>query len=473
VNGTLNITPPEKRPQFPPPTVEATIGEQEKKNPYLDAAKANIPTPTFNGATSALLSPLRTGARPKNQRLSNIVNSPRTNGPRTRSLSIKRNNEGGTGSSPPDKNPRSDNPTPHFGTASVGILGNSDYSDYDYTEDRNADWGDEDNTFYNRIQSQNDYDRQDRLDRQNKDLMDTDNRPNRNRNSNMNNHRHPQGPRNKNSNKNKELNTSEAKICFDLFQNNIARIKKLSHKDTTMKDLLDIVAIQNDSMNSLANLCMNLDKRVGPVDIGTQDNLTNAVNTARIKEFQVARTNGLKDSAKEIKLPFVKIPLSDGKIDRKAVLESVQDHLGNGIKALVTPDVEVIPLRNAPKEGGESVPVLVRFKNTESCSNFESHCRREKIRVVPNYRQDTYKMVEAIRKKVCSLNPGMYAMVRPSRNFQAFNVKIKEPKNTKWTLFTTLDIPLSPSEMNICRIYENPGFNAKIPNFDVLPTKKT
>ena len=151
-------------------------------------------------------------------------------------------------------------------------MGNSDYSDYDYTEDRNADWGDEDNTFYNRIQSQNDYDRQDRLDRQNKDLMDTDNRPNRNRNSNMNNHRHPQGPRNKNSNKNKELNTSEAKICFDLFQNNIARIKKLSHKDTTMKDLLDIVAIQNDSMNSLANLCMNLDKRVGPVDIGTQDN---------------------------------------------------------------------------------------------------------------------------------------------------------------------------------------------------------
>ena len=67
----------------------------------------------------------------------------------------------------------------------------------------------------------------------------------------------------------------------------------------------------------------------------------------------------------------------------------------------------------------------------------------------------------------------MYAMVRPSRNFQAFNVKIKEPKNTKWNLFTTLDIPQSPSKMSICRIYENPGFNAKIPNFAVLPAKKS
>jgi len=211
---------------------------------------------------------------------------------------------------------------------------------------------------------------------------------------------------------------------------------------------------------------MTLDKRVGPVDIGTQKNLTNAVNTARIKEFQTARTNGLKESAKEIKLPFVKIPLSNGKIDRKVVLESVQNHLGDGTKALVTPDVEIIPLRNAPQDGGESVPVLVRFKNTESCSNFETHCRRENIRVVPNYKQDTYRMVETIRKKVVSLNPGMYAMVRPSRNFQAFNVKIKEPKSTKWTLFTTLDIPLSPSEMNICRINDNPGFNSKIPNFN-------
>ena len=76
-------------------------------------------------------------------------------------------------------------------------------------------------------------------------------------------------------------------------------------------------------------------------------------------------------------------------------------------------------------------------------------------------------MVETIRKKVVSLNPGMYAMVRPSRNFQAFNVKIKEPKSAKWTLFTTLDIPLSPSEMNICRINANPGFNSKIPTFDI------
>ena len=232
--------------------------------------------------------------------------------------------------------------------------------------------------------------------------MDTDNRPNKN--SNMNNHRHPQGPRNKNNNKNKELNTPEAKICFDLFQTNIDRIQRLSKTDATIKDILDIVTIQNETLNSLANLCMNLDKRVGPVDIGTQKNLTNAVNTARIKEFQTARTNGLKESAKEIKLPFVKIPLSNGKIDRKVVLESVQSHLGKthikkvfflvvwttkplgggvqslvvrplkkplffyvclplgeGTKALVTPDVEIIPLRNAPQDGGESVPVLVRL----------------------------------------------------------------------------------------------------------------
>ena len=177
--------------------------------------------------------------------------------------------------------------------------------------------------------------------------MDTDNRPNKNRNSNMNNHRHPQRPRNKNNNKNKELNTPEAKICFDLFQTNIDRIQRLSKTDATIKDILDIVTIQNDTMNSLANLCMSLDKRVGPVDIGTQKNLTNAVNTASIKEFQTARTNGVKESAKEIKLPFVKIPLSNGKIDRKVVLESVKTHLGEGTKALVTPDVEIIPLRNA------------------------------------------------------------------------------------------------------------------------------
>ena len=451
--------PPENLSQASPPPVEATSGAQGLKDPYLNAAKANIPPPTFNGVTSAYLSPRRTGARPKHPGLSNIVNSPRA-----RSLSLKRNNEGETGSSPPGKNPRNDSPTPLLGTANVDNVGKSDYSDYDYSEDRDVDWGDDENTFYDRTQRHYNYDRQDR---QHKDRMDTDNRTNKNRNSNTNNHRHPQGPRNKNNNKNKELNTPEAKICFDLFQTNIERIQRLSKTDATIKDILDIVTIQNDTLNSLANLCMTLDKRVGPVDIGTQKNLTNAVNTARIKEFQTARTNGLKESAKEIKLPFVKIPLSNGKIDRKVVLESVQNHLGDGTKALVTPDVEIIPLRNAPQDGGESVPVLVRFKNTESCSNFETHCRRENIRVVPNYKQDTYRMVETIRKKVVSLNPGMYAMVRPSRNFQAFNVKIKEPKSTKWTLFTTLDIPLSPSEMNICRINDNPGFNSKIPNFNI------
>ena len=30
---------------------------------------------------------------------------------------------------------------------------------------------------------------------------------------------------------------------------------------------------------------MSLDKRVGPADIGIQENLTSAVNTARVKEF--------------------------------------------------------------------------------------------------------------------------------------------------------------------------------------------
>ena len=85
------------------------------------------------------------------------------------------------------------------------------------------------------------------------------------------------------------------------------------------------------------------------------------------------------------------------------VLDSVKKHLGDGTKALVTPDVEIIPLRNAPQDGGDSVPVLVRFKNTESFSNFETHCRKEHIRVVPNYKQDTYRMIEAIRQKVVTL----------------------------------------------------------------------
>ena len=376
---------------------------------------------------------------------------------------------------PPQKISRNGTPIPLLGTTNVGNVGNSDYGDYYYNEDRDDDWGDDGNTFYDRIQRQNN---QDRRDGHNKDLMDTDNGPNQNRNRNqqnlnMNNYRPPQGPRNRNNNKNKELNTPEAKICFDLFQMNIDRIKKLSKTDATIKDVLDIVTIQNDTLNSLANLCMSLDKRVGPADVGTPENLTNAVNTARVKEFQIDRTNGLKESTKEIKLPFVKIPLNNGKIDRKVVLDSVKKHLGEGTKALVTPDVEIIPLRNAPQNGGDSVPVLVRFKNTESCSNFETHCRKENIRVVPNYKQDTYRMIEAIRQKVVSLNPGMYAMVRPSRNFQALNVKIKEPKNAKWTLFTTLDIPLSPSEMNICRINSNPGFNSKISNYDTITVKKS
>ena len=78
----------------------------------------------------------------------------------------------------------------------------------------------------------------------------------------------------------------------------------------------------------------------------------------------------MKESAKEIKLPFVKIPLSNGKIDRKVVLESVKTHLGEGTKALVTPDVEIIPLRNAM--GGKASPFLLGLR-TLSLAQFLRH----------------------------------------------------------------------------------------------------
>ena len=388
---------------------------------------------------------------------------------RATSLSTKRKNTGPTGISPQAKANKPHHNPDSLNKNSLKDNYDQDIYDQDNGEDRDNDWGDEGDNFYDKY----DYDKY------SYDNMDTteEQRPD---NKGYSDNKYSQGERlppgnryRKQKHDDKQLNTEEASKCYDqaiLAQQNL---KKLLGSNVEMSDVLNLIVEQNSILTTIMELCMSLDKRVGSVDLETNGNLSNTVNTSKVKKFQLDRTISLKDSARSIKIPYVKAPMTDGKVDRKKLTDAVKDHLGEGLRPLISPDVEIIPLRNSPKTGNDSVPVLLKFKTLDICSDFESHCRKEKKRVVPNYSKDNFKMIEAIRAKVVHINPPQtHVMVRPSRNFTKINIKVRANAGTKWTLFTALDIPLSPEEMISCKLANNPGFNSKFPNLEILPLSR-
>ena len=260
----------------------------------------------------------------------------------------------------------------------------------------------------------------------------------------------------------KGILSDEAAKCFDMSTDLNHKFNSMMNEtDVSMKDLLGMMCLQQKCLNVTMECCLSLDRKVGAGLVEVDGNLTTSVMTTKIKDFQQNRSDDLRESAKAIKLPNVKVPLLNSKVDRTKLNDAVKDHL-NELGSLVIPGrTEVIPLRNIPKDDSGLIPVLIKFKHIESCSDFESKVRKAKLRCTPNYSQESFKLIDSIRAKVAKEQVGKQVMVRPSRNFLNLNIKVRCSSSEKWTLFTSLEIPLTQKEMKICNITDNPGWNSK------------